>query len=122
MGVLHIAHVKPQEDQSLEFIEDRIFLAERALGLLSESEENQKVPKDVTVTITKITQTGDRLQQCKDDLINFEREAEKVVFLGAFNHATGVKPVTSVERTAYYREKAAGMYSALPYSLGQVRI
>lgn len=42
-----------------------------------------------------------------------------VLFLGVQN-ATSVQPVVAVERTVFYREKAAGMYSALPYAFGQV--
>ncbi|MED6148026.1 ABC transporter G member 39 [Stylosanthes scabra] len=44
-----------------------------------------------------------------------------VLFLGATN-AASVQPVVSVERTVFYRERAAGMYSALPYAFGQVAI
>jgi hypothetical protein len=42
-----------------------------------------------------------------------------VLFLGATN-CTSVQPVVSIERTVFYRERAAGMYSALPYAFGQV--
>ncbi|XP_073135475.1 pleiotropic drug resistance protein 1-like isoform X2 [Henckelia pumila] len=44
-----------------------------------------------------------------------------VFFLG-MQIASSVQPVVSVERTVYYREKAAGLYSALPYAFGQVLI
>jgi len=44
-----------------------------------------------------------------------------VFFLGAMNAST-VQPVVGIERTIFYRERAAGMYSALPYALGQVHI
>ncbi|CAN1275847.1 ABC transporter G family member 39 [Linum perenne] len=44
-----------------------------------------------------------------------------VFFLGATN-ASSVQPVVSVERTVFYRERAAGMYSALPYAFAQVSI
>lgn len=44
-----------------------------------------------------------------------------VLFLGVSN-ASSVQPVVSVERTVFYRERAAGMYSALPYAFGQVGI
>ncbi|KAE9459161.1 hypothetical protein C3L33_08934, partial [Rhododendron williamsianum] len=44
-----------------------------------------------------------------------------VLFVGVQN-ATSVQPVVAVERTIFYREKAAGMYSALPYAFGQVVI
>ena len=43
-----------------------------------------------------------------------------VLFLG-FQNGTAVQPVVAVERTVFYRERAAGMYSALPYAFVQVR-
>lgn len=42
-----------------------------------------------------------------------------VLFLGVQN-ASSVQPVVDVERTVFYRERAAGMYSALPYAFAQV--
>nr|AUB45106.1 ABA transporter [Camptotheca acuminata] len=44
-----------------------------------------------------------------------------VLFLGVQN-ASSVQPVVSVERTVFYRERAAGLYSALPYAFAQVVI
>ncbi|KAK6152321.1 hypothetical protein DH2020_014956 [Rehmannia glutinosa] len=44
-----------------------------------------------------------------------------VLFLGATN-STAVQCVVSIERTVFYRERAAGMYSALPYAYAQVAI
>ncbi|EPS65201.1 hypothetical protein M569_09576, partial [Genlisea aurea] len=44
-----------------------------------------------------------------------------VVFLGGMN-ACAAQAVVDVERTVYYREKATGMYSALPYAFAQVGI
>ncbi|PIA41675.1 hypothetical protein AQUCO_02200244v1 [Aquilegia coerulea] len=44
-----------------------------------------------------------------------------VLFLGV-NNASSVQPVVAIERTVFYRERAAGMYSALPYAFGQVMI
>ncbi|KAH7657266.1 Monosaccharide-transporting ATPase protein [Dioscorea alata] len=43
------------------------------------------------------------------------------LFIGIQNGQT-VQPIVDVERTVFYREKAAGMYSALPYAFGQVLI
>jgi len=40
--------------------------------------------------------------------------------MGAMN-ASSVQPVVAIERTIFYRERAAGMYSALPYAFGQVQ-
>ena len=36
------------------------------------------------------------------------------------NSAT-VQSVIAIERTVFHRERAAGMYAALPYALAQVR-
>ncbi|XP_065878338.1 pleiotropic drug resistance protein 1-like isoform X2 [Euphorbia lathyris] len=44
-----------------------------------------------------------------------------VIFLGVQN-ASSIQPVAAVERTVFYRERAAGMYSALPYAIAQVMI
>ncbi|KAG5537776.1 hypothetical protein RHGRI_025028 [Rhododendron griersonianum] len=42
-----------------------------------------------------------------------------VLFVG-INNCGSVQPLVAVERTVFYRERAAGMYSALPYALAQV--
>ncbi|KAJ4958314.1 hypothetical protein NE237_025425 [Protea cynaroides] len=44
-----------------------------------------------------------------------------IVFLGVTN-AFSVQPVVAIERAVFYRERAAGMYSALPYTFAQVVI
>ncbi|KAL2332417.1 hypothetical protein Fmac_019998 [Flemingia macrophylla] len=41
------------------------------------------------------------------------------LFLGII-HSSAVQPVVSVERSVFYREKAAGMYSALPYAFAHI--
>ncbi|XP_010254256.1 PREDICTED: pleiotropic drug resistance protein 1-like [Nelumbo nucifera] len=58
----------------------------------------------------------------KQDLINaIGSMYAAVLFLGVQN-SSAVQPVVAVERTVFYREKAAGMYSALPYAYAQVMI
>ncbi|XP_042517769.1 ABC transporter G family member 36-like [Macadamia integrifolia] len=42
-----------------------------------------------------------------------------ILFAGISNCST-VQPVVAIERTVFYRERAAGMYSALPYAIAQV--
>lgn len=42
-------------------------------------------------------------------------------FIGTQNSASA-QPVIDIERTIFYREKAAGMYSALPYAFAQVLV
>jgi len=44
-----------------------------------------------------------------------------VLFIGVMN-CTSVQPMVAVERTVFYRERAAGMYSAFPYAFGQIVI
>ncbi|URD75975.1 Plant PDR ABC transporter associated [Musa troglodytarum] len=44
-----------------------------------------------------------------------------VLFIGVQN-SSSVQPVVAIERTVFYRERAAGMYSAVPYAFGQVAI
>ncbi|WJX16311.1 transcription factor [Trifolium repens] len=44
-----------------------------------------------------------------------------VTFIGVVNGAS-VQPIVAIERSVFYRERAAGMYSALPYALAQVII
>jgi hypothetical protein len=42
-----------------------------------------------------------------------------IIIMG-FQNCTSVQPVVSVERAVFYRERAAGMYSAVPYAVAQV--
>jgi len=44
-----------------------------------------------------------------------------VTFIGVVNGAS-VQPIVAIERTVFYRERAAGMYSALPYAISQVLV
>ncbi|GLJ30759.1 hypothetical protein SUGI_0609870 [Cryptomeria japonica] len=44
-----------------------------------------------------------------------------VLFIGITN-SSSVQPVVDVERTVFYRERAAAMYSEFPYAFGQVAI
>ncbi|CDO99881.1 unnamed protein product [Coffea canephora] len=44
-----------------------------------------------------------------------------VLFLGGTN-TSAVQSVVAIERTVFYREKAAGMFSALPYAFAQVAV
>ncbi|KAK9989670.1 hypothetical protein SO802_029909 [Lithocarpus litseifolius] len=44
-----------------------------------------------------------------------------ILFLG-FQNSTSVEPVVAVERTVFYRERATGMFSVLPYAFTQAAI
>ncbi|CAN1252375.1 Pleiotropic drug resistance protein 2 [Linum perenne] len=62
---------------------------------------------------------GDEIHKEQDLLNLLGATYAAVLFLGASN-AAAIQPVVSMERTVFYRERAAGMYSALPYAFAQV--
>ncbi|XP_030526171.1 pleiotropic drug resistance protein 1-like isoform X2 [Rhodamnia argentea] len=58
----------------------------------------------------------------QQDLINAMGSMYSAVLFIGIQNASSVQPVVAVEKTVFYRERAAGMYSALPYALAQVLI
>ncbi|KAL2493151.1 ABC transporter G family member 29 [Abeliophyllum distichum] len=64
-------------------------------------------------------QVGTRRENASDLLTVIGAMYLSVLFIGINNSST-VLPVIDVERTVFYRERAAGMYSALPYAMAQV--
>ncbi|MCO5565028.1 hypothetical protein L7F22_018698 [Adiantum nelumboides] len=66
-------------------------------------------------------QLGTKIQRQQDLLTVMGAMYGSTLFLG-INNCSTVQPVVSVERTVFYRERGAGMYSAMPYALAQVAI
>ncbi|XP_022898531.1 pleiotropic drug resistance protein 2-like [Olea europaea var. sylvestris] len=66
-------------------------------------------------------QKGDQINRQQDLLNLLGATYAAVLFLGATN-ASAVQSVVAIERTVFYRERAAGMYSELPYAFAQVAI
>ncbi|KAL3828545.1 hypothetical protein ACJIZ3_017347 [Penstemon smallii] len=66
-------------------------------------------------------QRGDEIYTQQDLLTLLGATYAAVLFLGASN-ASAVQSVVGIERTVFYRERAAGMYSELPYAFAQVAI
>eukprot|EP00253_Pinus_taeda_P031794 PITA_31794 len=64
---------------------------------------------------------GQNMQKQQDILNALGSMFAAIIFMG-FCNAVSVQPVVDVERTVFYREKAAGMYSALPYAIAQILI
>ncbi|XP_061343431.1 pleiotropic drug resistance protein 1-like isoform X2 [Gastrolobium bilobum] len=64
---------------------------------------------------------GSKIEK-QQDLFNAMGSMYAAVFVIGMKNAISVQPVVAVERTVYYRERAAGMYSALPYAFAQVLI
>ncbi|XP_078165731.1 ABC transporter G family member 36-like isoform X2 [Carex rostrata] len=66
-------------------------------------------------------QLGSKLKT-QTDLLNSLGSMYMATLMIGFTNASTVMPVVSIERTVFYRERAAGMYSALPYAFGQAII
>ncbi|TVU35261.1 hypothetical protein EJB05_17140, partial [Eragrostis curvula] len=62
---------------------------------------------------------GNKMRSLTDLLVIIGSMFAAVLFVGVENCIT-VQPVVAVERTVFYRERAAGMYSAIPYAFAQV--
>ncbi|KAG5551931.1 hypothetical protein RHGRI_010140 [Rhododendron griersonianum] len=74
------------------------------------------------VDFASLYKNSELYRESRQDLFNAMGSMfAAVLFLGIQN-ATSVQPVVGIERTVFYRERAAGMYSALPYAFGQVVI
>ncbi|KAK8562189.1 hypothetical protein V6N12_049236 [Hibiscus sabdariffa] len=83
-------------------------------------------------SVTIEAQLGiDFVEHYKSSSLNQKDATELTVILGAMfiaamflgsNNCQTVQPIVAIERTIFYRERAAGMYSALPYALAQVII
>ncbi|XP_058112249.1 pleiotropic drug resistance protein 1-like [Magnolia sinica] len=58
----------------------------------------------------------------QEDLLNAVGSIYTAALFLGIQNASSVQPVVAVERTVFYRERAAGMYSALSYALGQVTV
>ncbi|KAG6487497.1 pleiotropic drug resistance protein 2-like [Zingiber officinale] len=70
---------------------------------------------------TMFWQMGDKTSTQQDVLNLVGAFYAAVFFLGSSN-SINVQPVVAVERTVFYRERAAGMYSAMAYAFAQVSI
>ncbi|KAL1819090.1 hypothetical protein ACET3Z_013959 [Daucus carota] len=64
---------------------------------------------------------GQNIQKEQDLLNLLGAMYSSILFLGGTS-VGAVQSVVAVERTVFYRERAAGMYSALPYAFAQVAI
>ncbi|XP_022634879.1 pleiotropic drug resistance protein 1-like [Vigna radiata var. radiata] len=64
---------------------------------------------------------GSKIER-QQDLFNSMGSMYAAVLLLGVKNSNSVQPVVAVERTVFYRERAAGMYSAFPYAFAQVVI
>ncbi|KMZ75717.1 ABC transporter G family member 29 [Zostera marina] len=56
------------------------------------------------------------------DIFNIARFIYSAVMFIGVQNSQMIQPVVDIERMVFYRERSAGMYSALPYAFGQVII
>ncbi|KAL4325327.1 hypothetical protein GQ457_11G006290 [Hibiscus cannabinus] len=68
---------------------------------------------------TVFWQVGTKRETTTDLIMIIGAMYAAVLFVGIANCST-VQPLVATERTVFYREQAAGMYSALPYAMAQV--
>ncbi|KAI3954477.1 hypothetical protein MKW92_053462 [Papaver armeniacum] len=61
---------------------------------------------------------GSRRSTTQDLMVVMGALYSACLFLGV-NNSSSVQPVVAIERTVFYREKAAGMYAAFPYAAAQ---
>jgi hypothetical protein len=61
-------------------------------------------------------------RQKEQDIMNLIGAMYAAILLLGSTNTCSVQPVVAVERTVFYRERAAGMYSALPYTFAQVSL
>ncbi|XP_057977096.1 ABC transporter G family member 42-like isoform X2 [Malania oleifera] len=64
-------------------------------------------------------QVGSKRENATDLTMIIGAMYVSVLFIG-INNCSTVQPVVAIERTVFYRERAAGMYSAFPYAMAQV--
>ncbi|KAG5152500.1 hypothetical protein JHK84_028972 [Glycine max] len=72
--------------------------------------------------IHSIMASGYSWQDTEQDLMNLMGAIFAAVFFLGGSNTSSVQPIVAIERTVFYRERAAGMYSALPYAIAQVAI
>ncbi|THF97891.1 hypothetical protein TEA_021901 [Camellia sinensis var. sinensis] len=80
------------------------------------------VEAQLGVDFAEIFAKSDLYQHKQQDLTNLLGAMYvAVMFLGGTN-TSGVQTIVAIERAAFYRERAAGMYSEMPYALAHVAI
>ncbi|KAL8118558.1 hypothetical protein AgCh_016181 [Apium graveolens] len=105
-GIEGISKIKDGYNPSTWMLEVTASAQERVLG----------------VDFTEIYHNSDLYRRTQQDLFNAMGSMYAAcIFLGVQN-SLSVRPVVDVERTVFYRERAAGMYSALPYAFAQVLV
>ncbi|KAK4388906.1 ABC transporter G family member 32 [Sesamum angolense] len=86
------------------------------LEVTSPAEENR-----LGLDFAEIYHRSTLFQESQQDIFNAMGSMYAAVLFIGITNATSVQPVVFVERFVSYRERAAGMYSALPFAFAQAR-
>ncbi|KAK1279749.1 putative pleiotropic drug resistance protein 7 [Acorus gramineus] len=82
-------------------------------------QRNKAMIKDMSTPPPSSTDLYFPTKEKQQDLLNVMGSMYMaVMFLGVQN-STSIQPLVAIERSVFYRERAAGMYSALPYAFAQ---
>uniref|UniRef100_A0A0D9V1K1 ABC transporter domain-containing protein n=1 Tax=Leersia perrieri TaxID=77586 RepID=A0A0D9V1K1_9ORYZ len=74
------------------------------------------------IDFSQIYKNSGLYQTKPQDLFNSMGSIYSAVLMLGIQNACGIQPVVAMERIVFYRERASGMYSALPYAFAQVTI
>ncbi|KAK7378528.1 hypothetical protein VNO80_03971 [Phaseolus coccineus] len=77
---------------------------------------------ELGIDFAEVYKNSELYSKKPQDLFNAMGSMYAAVLLLGIKNAYSAQPLVAVERTVFYREKAAGMYSALAYAFAQVVI
>ncbi|KAL0915539.1 hypothetical protein M5K25_015965 [Dendrobium thyrsiflorum] len=72
------------------------------------------------VDFNEVYKNSELYKDTQQDLFNAMGSMFAAVLFMGVSYSTAVQPIVAIERTVFYRERSAGMYSAFPYAFGQV--
>ncbi|TVT97274.1 hypothetical protein EJB05_57480, partial [Eragrostis curvula] len=91
---------------------------------------HEKVQLSVILNIVLFCNYGNHIVKCismpcrskRQDLFNAMGSMYSAILMLGIQNASGIQPVVAMERIIFYKERTAGMYSALPYTFAQAEL
>lgn len=84
-GLVHITPVTPPQSNKLELIDNKIFLTETVLQIITNKNTTQLKPDNISDTIDQIFKTSETLDATEDTLGTLELERKRISFLKNFD-------------------------------------
>ncbi|KAJ0988003.1 hypothetical protein J5N97_006359 [Dioscorea zingiberensis] len=123
VGIKGVDKIKDGYNPATWMLEVTTLAQEDELGIsFSEIYKNSDLFRyrpDVRINLLETWLQKENTQQ---DLFNAMGSMYSAVLFIGIQNSQMVQPIVDIERTVFYREKAAGMYSALPFAYAQVAI